>query len=83
MMASLSDPNLGSRGSPRKRLPDGRHFILDWHPDHPGVAIAAGFSGHGYKFCSVVGAIMADLAQDGRTRHDIEFFRLKRFATAP
>jgi sarcosine oxidase len=59
-----------------------RHFILDRHPDHPEVAIAAGFSGHGYKFCAVIGEIMADLVQDGRTRHDIEFFRLKRFATA-
>jgi sarcosine oxidase len=57
-----------------------RHFILDRHPDHPEVAIAAGFSGHGYKFCSVIGEIMADLARDGRTRHDIEFFRLGRFA---
>jgi sarcosine oxidase len=56
------------------------HFILDLHPEHAEVAIAAGFSGHGYKFCSVVGEIMADLAQWGETRHDIEFFRLKRFA---
>ncbi len=56
-----------------------RHFILDLHPEHPEVAIAAGFSGHGYKFCSVVGEVMADLAQRGETRHDIEFFRLKRF----
>ena len=58
------------------------HFILDRHPEHPEVVIAAGFSGHGYKFCSVVGEILADLAQDGRTRHDIAFFRLQRFAAA-
>jgi sarcosine oxidase len=56
-----------------------RHFILDLHPDHAEVAIAAGFSGHGYKFCSVVGEIMADLAEKGETRHDIGFFGLKRF----
>ncbi|MFL5401818.1 MAG: N-methyl-L-tryptophan oxidase [Gemmatimonadales bacterium] len=55
------------------------HFILDLHPEHPEVAIAAGFSGHGYKFCSVVGEIMADLAQRGRTDHDIGFFRMNRF----
>jgi sarcosine oxidase len=60
-----------------------RHFILDRHPDHPEVVIAAGFSGHGYKFCSVIGEIMADLARDGRTRHEIEFFRLTRFAATP
>lgn len=56
-----------------------RHFILDLHPSYPEVAIAAGFSGHGYKFCSVVGEIMADLAQHGETGHDIGFFRLGRF----
>ena len=57
-----------------------RHFILDQHPTHPEVSVAAGFSGHGYKFCSVVGEVMADLAQRGESRHDIEFFRLGRFA---
>ncbi len=60
-----------------------RHFILDHHPAHPEVAVAAGFSGHGYKFCSVVGEVMADLVAAGRARHDIEFFRLRRFAVTP
>jgi sarcosine oxidase len=55
------------------------HFILDRHPDHPHVAVAAGFSGHGYKFCSVVGEIMADLTIDGATSHDIDLFRWERF----
>jgi sarcosine oxidase len=55
------------------------HFILDRHPEAAAVSIAAGFSGHGYKFCSVVGEIMADLALDGGTRHDISLFRLERF----
>ena len=57
-----------------------RHFILDRHPAHPEVAVAAGFSGHGYKFCSVIGEVMADLVHADRPRHDIEFFRLDRFA---
>jgi sarcosine oxidase len=56
------------------------HFILDRHPDHPQIAIAAGFSGHGFKFCSVVGEIMADLVTDGTTRHKIDLFRLARLA---
>jgi sarcosine oxidase len=56
------------------------HFILDLHPNTPEVALAAGFSGHGYKFCSVVGEIMADLAQKGETEHNIGFLGLKRFA---
>ena len=55
------------------------HFILDLHPEHPQVALAAGFSGHGYKFCSVVGEIMADLAEHGESKHDLALFRLGRF----
>ena len=55
------------------------HFVIDAHPDYPNVFIAGGFSGHGFKFCSVVGEILADLAQDGSTRHDISLFRATRF----
>ena len=55
------------------------HFIIDRLPKSPQVGIAAGFSGHGYKFCSVVGEIMADLAMRGETGHDIGLFRLNRF----
>jgi len=56
------------------------HFILDRHPEHANVAIAAGFSGHGFKFCSVVGEIMTELALDGESRHDLSLFRMQRFA---
>ena len=58
--------------------PDG-HFIIDALPDAPNVFVAAGFSGHGYKFCGVIGEIMADLATRGETPHDISLFRLNRF----
>jgi len=57
--------------------PDG-HFILDLHPKYPQVSFAAGFSGHGYKFASVIGEIMADLATQRDTKHNIELLRLKR-----
>ena len=56
------------------------HFLIDRLPDAPQVSVAAGFSGHGYKFCSLVGEVLADLAMDGRTRHDIALFSLGRFA---
>jgi sarcosine oxidase len=56
-----------------------RHFILDRHPEYPHIAIAAGFSGHGFKFASVVGEIMADLAELGKTELPIKRFRLERF----
>jgi sarcosine oxidase len=57
-----------------------RHFILDRHPEHANVAIAAGFSGHGFKFAPVVGEIMADLVLDGSTKRPIEMFQITRFA---
>jgi sarcosine oxidase len=56
------------------------YFVIDLLPDAPQVSVAAGFSGHGYKFCSLVGEVMADLALDGSTRHDIGLFSLDRFA---
>lgn len=56
------------------------HFILGLHPQHPEVSIACGFSGHGFKFASVVGEILADLATEGVTRHPIGLFSPTRFA---
>jgi len=50
------------------------HFVISAHPDHPQVAIACGFSGHGYKFCGVVGEILADLATEESTHHPIDLF---------
>jgi sarcosine oxidase len=55
------------------------NFILDLHPNYPQVLIAAGFSGHGYKFCPVVGEIMADLALEGGSKEfDLGLFKLDR-----
>lgn len=71
-------PTLDMKACLFTNTPD-EHFILDLHPRHPEIAIAAGFSGHGFKFCSVVGEIMADLALEGRTRFDVDMFRLSRF----
>ena len=56
------------------------HFVLDRHPQHANVTIACGFSGHGFKFASVIGEALADLALDGRTELPIEFLGLRRFA---
>src|SRR5579862_499216 len=71
-------PTLSLQGCMFTNTPD-EHFILDFHPEFPQVAITSPCSGHGFKFCSVIGEIMADLLQDGTTRHDISRFRLKRF----
>lgn len=37
-------------------------FIIDRHPGHSNVSIAAGFSGHGFKFATIIGEHLADLA---------------------
>jgi sarcosine oxidase len=55
------------------------HFLLDLHPDYPQVAYASACSGHGFKFGSVIGEILADLAQYRQTRHNIELFTHERF----
>lgn len=56
-----------------------QHFVIASHPAHPNVVIAAGFSGHGFKFASVVGELLADLVVDGATRHPIDRFTPQRF----
>lgn len=56
-----------------------RHFIVDLHAEHPQVAIAAGFSGHGFKFAPVIGEILSDLTLSGSTRWPLDLFRLTRF----
>ena len=55
-----------------------RHFVVDRHPQHPNVVIGCGFSGHGFKFTSVLGEALADLATDGHTKQPIGFLRLSR-----
>lgn len=57
--------------------PDG-HFILDRVPGTRKVIVAAGFSGHGFKFVPVIGEILADLTEQGETRHPIAFLDADR-----
>ncbi len=57
-----------------------RHFIIDVHPEYANVAIGAGFSGHGYKFTTVLGEALADLATKGRTALPVKFLSLSRAA---
>ena len=55
------------------------HFVIDHHPHYENVFIACGFSGHGFKFASVVGEALADLAITGSTNLPIGFLGLGRF----
>lgn len=58
------------------------HFIIDRHPEHRHVYLAGGFFGHGFKFASVVGEILADLVTNEETEQDIAPFALSRFGQA-
>jgi sarcosine oxidase len=55
------------------------HFVIDTHPVGR-VAFASACSGHGFKFASAVGEVLADLIAEGRTRHQIGFLSAARFA---
>lgn len=59
------------------------HFIVDRHPQHASVVFAGGFSGHGFKFSSVIGEILADLATDRQPTPASDFLRLGRLADLP
>ena len=56
-----------------------KHFIIDHYPDNLQVVIGAGFSGHGFKFTTLMGKMLADLAVDGATPHDTSLFKVTRF----
>lgn len=59
------------------------HFLVDRHPHQANVCFAAGLSGHGFKFTSVLGEALASLALDGRTHLPIGFLGLNRFTLGP
>jgi sarcosine oxidase len=59
--------------------PDG-HFVIDTHPDHAAVTVASPCSGHGFKFSSAIGELLAQMATDQPPRFDISLFSLSRFA---
>jgi sarcosine oxidase len=60
-----------------------QHFLIDRHPQHAQVCFAAGLSGHGFKFATVLGEILAQLTWDGETPQPIGFLGLDRFLTTP
>lgn len=55
------------------------HFVIDRHPEYPHIVFGVGFSGHGFKFSTLVGSILTDLALKGVTEHDISLFSASRF----
>jgi sarcosine oxidase len=54
-----------------------RDFVIDSLAEHPNVHVAIG-AGHAFKFASVIGRVLAELAMNGTTSSDISRFRLDR-----
>jgi sarcosine oxidase len=63
------------------KTPD-EDFVIDLSPEDLRIVIASPCSGHGYKFASVIGEVLADLAVQGETRHDISRFAIGRLRGA-
>ncbi|MCY3778869.1 MAG: N-methyl-L-tryptophan oxidase [Chloroflexi bacterium] len=55
------------------------HFIVDAHPEFKHVVIGAGFSGHGFKFSTIIGKILTDIVLEGSTPHNDQLFKIDRF----
>lgn len=58
-----------------------RDFVLDRLPTYPQIMVVVG-DGHAYKFASIMGKILSELAIDGATTHDIAPYSLQRPALA-
>ena len=54
-------------------------FIIDFLPEHQNIIVAAGFSGHGFKFSSAVGEVLTELILNGQSKQDLSLFKIDRF----
>ena len=52
------------------------HFLVDRHPENENLVFAAGLSGHGFKFTSVLGKALAEMALDGTTQLPVGFLSI-------
>lgn len=59
------------------------HFVIGLHPDYPQVVIASPCSGHGFKFASVIGEILADLSTEAPIHYSLALFQPSRFERSP
>ena len=56
-------------------------FLIGRHPRQPNVLVGAGFSGHGFKFSTLIGLMLAQLASTGSTPYPVQRFQLNRFGS--
>jgi N-methyl-L-tryptophan oxidase len=75
-MPSANGPLLKGSTCLYTLTPD-ENFILDQHPEFPHVFISAGFSGHGFKFSSVVGEIISQVITKGKSDYNLSGFSIR------
>lgn len=78
LLPDLDGPCLRTMTCMHSTTPD-MHPVICAHPEHPQVILAAGFSGHGFKFSNVIGEILSDLAREQTSPFDLSLFRPDRF----
>jgi glycine/D-amino acid oxidase-like deaminating enzyme len=57
------------------------HFWIDRHPQRLGLSVAAGDSGHGFKFAPVLGPLIADVVE-GKPNHWADRFRWRSLSAS-
>ena len=78
-MPDADGPLRASQPCMYTNVPD-EHFIIDRHPEHASVIVASPCSGHGFKFSSAIGEVLADMARGDRVAFDTTLFSLARFS---
>jgi len=78
-LPSLAPATLASSAACIYTLSPDRHFIIDRHPLNERVALATGFSGHGFKFAPVIGEMLADLLENKVRKDTQQLFAVSRF----
>ncbi|GAB4520786.1 MAG: N-methyl-L-tryptophan oxidase [Anaerolineae bacterium] len=58
------------------------HFVVDHHPEWSHVMIAAGFSGHGFKFGPIMGRFVARMLMGESVPVDMSTFQIARFSSS-
>jgi glycine/D-amino acid oxidase-like deaminating enzyme len=79
LMPDAAGRQLEARVCLYTNTPD-KDFLIDAHPRHSNVFLVSPCSGHGFKFASAIGEIVADMVTRGESRFDLTPFRLDRFA---
>ena len=54
-------------------------FIIDYYPGNENIIVASPCSGHGFKFSSLTGKILSDMATGEKVNFDLSPFRIARF----